>query len=103
MLLLISARARTQACHWLLVLVLLALPLFLSSTIQPGLVVRTYVERYGRILRSNRSCPRYSAGKVAQFATHFYPAAGFGLMMIFRWYWRWLQLIRRKAVQGADR
>ncbi len=103
MLLIFGARKNSGLLYWLLVLVPLALPLFFVIDYS------AWLWWYGHTLNDMGAftvkpfMPTvFGQGKVAQFATHSYPAAGFGLMMIFSVVLALAALIRRKQFK-ADR
>ncbi|MCB1867647.1 MAG: hypothetical protein KDI43_03735 [Gammaproteobacteria bacterium] len=103
LLLIFGARKNSGLLYWLLVLVPLALPLFFVIDYS------AWLWWYGHTLNDMGAftvkpfMPTvFGQGKVAQFATHSYPAAGFGLMMIFSVVLALAALIRRKQFK-ADR
>ena len=102
LLLIIGTRKNSGLLYWLLVLVPLALPLFFVIDYS------AWLWWYGHTLNDMGAftvkpfMPTvFGQGKVAQFATHSYPAAGFGLMLVFSLFLAIAALIRRKQF-GAN-
>ncbi len=97
LLLIFGARKNTGILYWLLVLVPLGLPLFFVIDYS------AWLWWYGHTLNDMGAftvkpfMPTvFGQGKVAQFATHSYPALGFGLMILSSLVLAVALLIRRK-------
>jgi len=97
LLLIFGARKNSGLLYWLLVLVPLALPLFFVIDYS------AWLWWYGHTLNDMGAftvkpfMPTvFGQGKVAQFATHSYPAVGFGLMMVCSLLLTIAAFIRRK-------
>lgn len=97
LLLVFGARKNSGILYWLLVLVPLALPLFFVID------YAAWLWWYGHTLNDMGAftvkpfMPTvFGQGKVAQFATHSYPAVGFGLMMVLSLVLAVAVLIRKK-------
>lgn len=102
LLLLWGARKSSGILYWLLILVPLALPLFFLID------YAAWLWWYGHTLNDMGAftvkpfMPTvFGDGKVAQFATHSYPALGFGLMLVFSAVLAILALVRRKGMREA--
>ncbi len=102
LLLLWGARKSSGILYWLLILVPLALPLFFLID------YAAWLWWYGHNLNDMGAftvkpfMPTvFGDGKVAQFATHSYPALGFGLMLVFSAVLAILALVRRKGMREA--
>lgn len=102
LLLIFGARKNSGLLYWLLVLVPLALPLFFVIDYS------AWLWWYGHTLNDMGAftvkpfMPTvFGQGKVAQFATHSYPAAGFGLMMVLSLFLAIAALIRRKQFSAS--
>jgi hypothetical protein len=100
-LLLWGARKSTGLLYWLLVLVPIALPLFFLIDYS------AWLWWYGHTLNDMGAftvkpfMPTvFGQGKVAQFATHSYPAIGFGLMLAVSVLLALAALLRRKEMRG---
>ncbi|MCP4995367.1 MAG: hypothetical protein GY934_16550, partial [Gammaproteobacteria bacterium] len=83
LLLIYGARKNRGLLYWLLVLVPMALPLFFIIDYS------AWLWWYGHTLNDMGAfsvkpfMPTvFGVGKVAQFSTHSYPSAGFGIMMV---------------------
>ena len=101
-LLLWGARKNSGPLYWLLVLVPMALPLFFLIDYS------AWLWWYGHTLNDMGAftvkpfMPTvFGQGKVAQFATHSYPAIGFGLMLAVSALLALAALLRRKELRGA--
>jgi len=101
LLLVFGARKNSGLLYWLLVLVPLALPLFFIIDYS------AWLWWYGHTLNDMGAftvkpfMPTvFGQGKVAQFATHSYPAFGFGLMMVLSVVLAIAVLIRKKQFRG---
>ena len=99
LLLLWGARKSTGLLYWLLVLVPIALPLFFLIDYS------AWLWWYGHTLNDMGAftvkpfMPTvFGQGKVAQFATHSYPAIGFGLMLAMTALLTLAALLRRKEL-----
>jgi len=99
-LLLWGARKNSGPLYWLLVLVPLALPLFFLIDYS------AWLWWYGHTLNDMGAftvkpfMPTvFGQGKVAQFATHSYPAIGFGLMLAMTALLALAALLRRKELE----
>lgn len=102
LLLLWGARKSSGILYWLLILVPLALPLFFLID------YAAWLWWYGHTLNDMGAftvkpfMPTvFGDGKVAQFATHSYPALGFGLMLVFSTVLAILALVRLKGMREA--
>lgn len=102
LLLLWGARKSSGILYWLLILVPLALPLFFLID------YAAWLWWYGHTLNDMGAftvkpfMPTvFGDGKVAQFATHSYPALGFGLMLVFSAVLVILALVRLKGMREA--
>ena len=102
LLLVFGARKNSGVLYWLLVLVPLALPLFFVID------YAAWLWWYGHTLNDMGAftvkpfMPTvFGQGKVAQFATHSYPAVGFGLMMVLSLVLAIAVLIRKKQFQAG--
>jgi hypothetical protein len=102
LLLLWGARKSSGPLYWLLVLVPLALPLFFLIDYS------AWLWWYGHTLNDMGAftvkpfMPTvFGQGKVAQFATHSYPAIGFGLMLAMTALLAFAALLRRKELRGG--
>ena len=102
LLLLWGARKSSGLLYWLLVLVPIALPLFFLIDYS------AWLWWYGHTLNDMGAftvkpfMPTvFGQGKVAQFATHSYPAIGFGLMLVMSVVLAVAALLRRKALRGG--
>jgi hypothetical protein len=100
-LLLWGARKNSGPLYWLLVLVPMALPLFFLIDYS------AWLWWYGHTLNDMGAftvkpfMPTvFGQGKVAQFATHSYPAIGFGLMLAMSALLAFAALLRRKAMNA---
>ena len=100
-LLIVGARKNSGILYWLLVLVPIALPLFFIIDYS------AWLWWYGHTLSDMGAfsvkpfMPTvFGQGKVAQFATHSYPALGFGLMMLSSLVLAVALLIRKKQFKG---
>lgn len=103
LLLIFGARKNGGVLYWLLVLVPLALPLFFVIDYS------AWLWWYGHTLNDMGAfsvkpfMPTvFGQGKVAQFATHSYPALGFGVMVLTSAVLAVGALIRRKQFRGVD-
>ena len=101
LLLLWGARKNSGPLYWLLVLVPIALPLFFLIDYS------AWLWWYGHTLNDMGAftvkpfMPTvFGQGKVAQFATHSYPAIGFGLMLAMTALLAFAALLRRKAMKA---
>ncbi len=101
LLLLWGARRTGGPLYWLLVLVPMALPLFFLIDYS------AWLWWYGHSLNAMGAftvkpfMPTvFGDGKVAQFATHSYPAIGFGLMLLLSAVLAFAALLRRKDLKG---
>jgi hypothetical protein len=101
-LLLWGARKNGGPLYWILVLVPMALPLFFLIDYS------AWLWWYGHTLNDMGAftvkpfMPTvFGQGKVAQFATHSYPAIGFGLMLAMTALLALAALLRRKELRGA--
>ncbi len=99
-LLVLGARKNSGLLYWLLILVPIGLPLFFL------LDYAAWLWWYGHNLNAMGAftvkpfMPTvFGQGKVAQFATHSYPAIGYGLMMVASVLLSLAALIRRKQQQ----
>ena len=102
LLLLWGARKNGGLLYWLLVLVPIALPLFFLIDYS------AWLWWYGHTLNDMGAftvkpfMPTvFGQGKVAQFATHSYPAIGFGLMLAMTALLALAALLRRKELRGG--
>ena len=102
LLLLWGARKSSGPLYWLLVLVPLALPLFFLVDYS------AWLWWYGHTLNDMGAftvkpfMPTvFGQGKVAQFATHSYPAIGFGLMLAMTALLAFAALLRRKELRAG--
>ncbi len=102
LLLLWGARKNGGLLYWLLVLVPIALPLLFLIDYS------AWLWWYGHTLNDMGAftvkpfMPTvFGQGKVAQFATHSYPAIGFGLMLAMSVVLAAAALMRRKALRGG--
>lgn len=102
LLLLWGARKSSGILYWLLILVPLALPLFFLID------YAAWLWWYGHTLNDMGAftvkpfMPTvFGDGKVAQFATHSYPALGFGLMLVLSTVLAILALVRLKGMREA--
>ncbi len=102
-LLLWGARKSAGLLYWLLVLVPIALPVFFLIDYS------AWLWWYGHTLNDMGAftvkpfMPTvFGQGKVAQFATHSYPAIGFGLMLAMSVLLALAALLRRKEGQAAN-
>lgn len=102
LLLLWGARKSSGILYWLLILVPLSLPLFFLID------YAAWLWWYGHTLNDMGAftvkpfMPTvFGDGKVAQFATHSYPALGFGLMLVFSAVLAILALVRLKGRREA--
>ena len=102
-LLIFGARKNSGILYWLLVLVPIALPVIFIIDYS------AWLWWYGHTLNDMGAfsvkpfMPTvFGQGKVAQFATHSYPALGFGLMMISSLLLAVALLIRRKQFKGQE-
>lgn len=101
-LLLWGARKNAGLLYWLLVLVPIALPVFFLIDYS------AWLWWYGHTLNDMGAftvkpfMPTvFGQGKVAQFATHSYPAIGFGLMLAMTVLLAFAALLRRKELRGV--
>ena len=101
MLVLLFAARNNGLLHWLLILVPLALPVFFI------IEYASWLWWYGHTLNEMGAFTLkpfmptvFGQGKVAQFATHSYPALGFGLMVLMSAMLALALLIRRKQMSG---
>jgi hypothetical protein len=102
LLLLWGARKNSGPLYWLLVLVPIALPLFFLIDYS------AWLWWYGHTLNDMGAftvkpfMPTvFGQGKVAQFATHSYPAIGFGLMLVMTALLALAALLRRRELRGG--
>ncbi len=102
LLLLWGARKNSGLLYWLLVLVPIALPVFFLIDYS------AWLWWYGHNLNDMGAftvkafMPTvFGQGKVAQFATHSYPAIGFGLMLAMTALLALAALLRRKELRGG--
>lgn len=96
-LLLFGARKSGGFFYWLLVLVPIALPLFFMIEYSAWLWWFGHrLNEMGAFTVKPFMPTVFGQGKVAQFATHSYPAIGFGLMLLFSVVLAAAALIRRK-------
>lgn len=103
LLLLFGARKNSGLLYWLLVLVPMALPLFFIIDYS------AWLWWYGHTLNDMGAfsvkpfMPTvFGVGKVAQFSTHSYPSAGFGLMMLLSLVLGAAALIRNKQFRTGE-
>ncbi|MCB1849498.1 MAG: hypothetical protein KDI83_01695, partial [Gammaproteobacteria bacterium] len=96
------ARKNSGLLYWLLVLVPAALPLFFVID------YAAWLWWYGHTLNDMGAftvkpfMPTvFGQGKVAQFATHSYPAIGFGLMLAMSLILAVAALIRKRQFKGG--
>ena len=96
-----GARRNGGLFYWLLVLVPMALPLFFVIDYS------SWLWWYGHTLNDMGAfsvkpfMPTvFGDGKVAQFTTHSYPDAGFGLMVVLSLILAFAALVRRKQFRG---
>ena len=89
--------------HWLLILVPMALPVFFI------IEYASWLWWYGHTLNEMGAFTLkpfmptvFGQGKVAQFATHSYPARGFGMMMLVAVLLALAALIRRKQLKEQN-
>jgi hypothetical protein len=96
-LLLFGARKSGGFLYWLLVLVPMALPLFFVIEYSAWLWWFGHnLSEMGAFTVKPFMPTVFGQGKVAQFATHSYPAIGFGLMLLFSVVLAGAALIRRR-------
>jgi hypothetical protein len=103
LLLLWGARKSSGMLYWFLIIAPLALPLFFIVD------YAAWLWWYGHTLSDMGAftvkpfMPTvFGDGKVAQFATHSYPALGFGLMVLLSGVLAVLALVKRKGMREAE-
>ncbi|MBP8024482.1 MAG: hypothetical protein KAY71_03590, partial [Chromatiaceae bacterium] len=103
LLLLWGARKSSGLLYWFLIIAPLALPLFFIID------YAAWLWWYGHTLSDMGAftvkpfMPTvFGDGKVAQFATHSYPALGFGLMVLLSAVLAVLALVKRKGMREAQ-